>query len=132
MSDIDYGLACEFWDVLGRPLQMRGERLLATFDGPARAVRAGVALADFAKRLGLNVHVGVAESGDDRLAGNPPEQVPRDAIGQGVEFGIGDRLAHRAPLARRHVDGDAIGMTGGAGAQEGKQRPSGGRLRSIA
>lgn len=26
MSEIDYGLACEFWDELGRPLQMRFRR----------------------------------------------------------------------------------------------------------
>lgn len=26
MSDIDYGLACEFWDEYGRPMQMRFRR----------------------------------------------------------------------------------------------------------
>ncbi len=32
MSDIDYGLACEYWDDLGRPLQMRFRRDYAPED----------------------------------------------------------------------------------------------------
>jgi hypothetical protein len=32
VSELDYGLSCEFWDVLGRPLQMRFRRDYAPGD----------------------------------------------------------------------------------------------------
>jgi len=43
----------------GRRIKTMGDGALATFDGPARAVRCGVAIRDAANQLGLAVRVGV-------------------------------------------------------------------------
>jgi class 3 adenylate cyclase len=57
----------------GRRVKWTGDGLLATFDGPARAIECGLALCDGARQLGLEVRVGlhtgeVERRGDD-LAG---------------------------------------------------------------
>ena len=43
----------------GREIKMEGGHLLATFDGPARAIRAASAISDFAGRLGLRIKAGL-------------------------------------------------------------------------
>jgi class 3 adenylate cyclase len=43
----------------GRALASDGEHLLATFDGPARAIRSACAIHATAKRLGAEVHIGL-------------------------------------------------------------------------
>jgi class 3 adenylate cyclase len=43
----------------GREVKTLGDGLLATFDGPARAIRCGQAMAAAARSLGLEVRVGV-------------------------------------------------------------------------
>lgn len=54
----------------GRPVKTTGDGILATFEGPAQAVRCGLAISDGARRLGLDVRVGlhtgeVERRGDD-------------------------------------------------------------------
>jgi class 3 adenylate cyclase len=54
----------------GRPVKTTGDGILATFDGPAQAVRCGLAISDGARQLGLDVRVGlhtaeVERRGDD-------------------------------------------------------------------
>jgi len=54
----------------GRLIGRTGDGLLATFDGPARAVRAGRAIGDEIRRLGVEVRVGlhageIVQRGDD-------------------------------------------------------------------
>ena len=50
-----------------------GDGLLATFDGPARAIRCGQALVDESRRLGIDIrvglHAGECEVRDDDLGG---------------------------------------------------------------
>jgi class 3 adenylate cyclase len=43
----------------GRQIKTTGDGILATFDGPARAIQCGLALCEGARQLGLDVRVGV-------------------------------------------------------------------------
>jgi class 3 adenylate cyclase len=54
----------------GRQVKTTGDGVLATFDGPARAIQCGLAIADGARQLGIEVRVGlhtgeVERRGDD-------------------------------------------------------------------
>jgi pimeloyl-ACP methyl ester carboxylesterase len=53
----------------GREVKTLGDGFLATFDGPARAVRCGQAIVDAARSLGLEVRVGV-HCGEIELIGD--------------------------------------------------------------
>ena len=57
----------------GRLIKTTGDGALATFDGPARAVRAGQAIVEGVQRLGVEAHVGVhageVELRDDDIGG---------------------------------------------------------------
>jgi class 3 adenylate cyclase len=57
----------------GRPVRSTGDGVLATFDGPARAIRCAVAVIDAARRLDLDLraglHTGELELSGDDLAG---------------------------------------------------------------
>jgi pimeloyl-ACP methyl ester carboxylesterase len=57
----------------GHLVDKTGDGILATFDGPARAIRCGIALAESARGLGLEIraglHTGEVEIRGDRLAG---------------------------------------------------------------
>ncbi len=57
----------------GREIQTTGDGFLATFDGPARAVRCGVEIALAVRSLGLEVrvglHTGEVELGEDAVGG---------------------------------------------------------------
>jgi class 3 adenylate cyclase len=43
----------------GHQEKLTGDGILATFDGPARAIRCGTAIRDAARQIGLDVRVGV-------------------------------------------------------------------------
>ncbi len=78
-----------------------GDGILATFDGPARAIRCGLAIRDGARQLGLDVRVGlhtgeVEAMGDDigGLAVHIGERVQRQRHrrrGAGLAHGGGPR-----------------------------------------
>jgi len=57
----------------GRAIEVTPESLLATFDGPARAIRAACAISDSARRLGIKLqtglHTGECDVMNDRLSG---------------------------------------------------------------
>jgi class 3 adenylate cyclase len=57
----------------GRQVKTTGDGILATFEGPARAIRCGLALRDGARQLGVDVRVGVhtgeVERRGDDIAG---------------------------------------------------------------
>ncbi|MGH9766074.1 MAG: alpha/beta fold hydrolase, partial [Blastocatellia bacterium] len=57
----------------GRVFEIAEEGLLATFDGPARAIRAACAISDSARRLGIELqtglHTGECDLMNDRLSG---------------------------------------------------------------
>ncbi|HKQ74401.1 MAG TPA: alpha/beta fold hydrolase [Blastocatellia bacterium] len=74
----------------GRAVEVTNEGLLATFDGPARAVRAACAISDSARRLGIELrtglHTGECDMMNDRVNGVAVEiaaQVAaRSAVGE--------------------------------------------------
>ena len=69
----------------GREIKTTGDGFLATFDGPARAIRCGRAIADVLKSLNIQVRVGV-HTGECELT--------REDIG-GIAVHIGARvMAH--------------------------------------
>jgi class 3 adenylate cyclase len=92
----------------GREIKTLGDGFLATFDGPARAIRCACAIRDESRRLGIEVRAGLHTGeielrGDDiggtavniaaRVAGfaHPPEVVVSRTVtdlvaGSGVEF----------------------------------------------
>ena len=57
----------------GRPLELTGDRVVATFDGPARAIRCAEAITGAARDLGLptqaGLHTGECELRDERVSG---------------------------------------------------------------
>ena len=57
----------------GREIDMVGDRPLAIFDGPARAIRCAVAITEYASRLGVEMraglHTGECEMVDGKVAG---------------------------------------------------------------
>src|SRR5262249_56589805 len=57
----------------GRAVEITSDGLLATFDGPARAIRAACAISDSARRLGVGLqtglHTGECDVMNDRVSG---------------------------------------------------------------
>ena len=57
----------------GRALELTGDRVVATFDGPARAIRCAAAIGDAARGLGLatrsGLHTGECEVRGERVSG---------------------------------------------------------------
>ena len=62
----------------GRQVKTTGDGILATFDGPARAIQCGLAICDGARQLGVEVRVGV-HTGEVERRGN-------DVAGIGVHI----------------------------------------------
>ena len=101
----------------GRDIDMIGDRPLAIFDGPARAIRCAIAISEYASRLGVKMrtglHTGECDMVDGKVGGIAAEigaQVARKAAadevlvsstvkdlvaGSGIKFE--DRGAHRLP-----------------------------------
>lgn len=66
----------------GREIDMVGDRPLAIFDGPARAIRCAVAISEYASRLGVQMrsglHTGECETVEGKVRGVAPD------IGAGI------------------------------------------------
>jgi class 3 adenylate cyclase len=91
----------------GREVKTTGDGFLATFDGPARAIRCGHAIVEAARRLGIDVRVGlhtgeVEDRGDD--------------IG-GVAVHIGQRISARAAPCEILVSSTVKDLVVGSGLQ---------------
>jgi class 3 adenylate cyclase len=67
----------------GREINTMGDGFLATFDGPARAVRCGRAIADAVKKLGIQIRAGV-HTGECEVMG---EQLGGIAVHIGARIG---------------------------------------------
>src|SRR5262249_1050560 len=65
----------------GKRLAYRGTELMATFDGPARAVRCGANIAQVARRLQLPLHVG-AHTGECELIDGTIQGLTSDVAAQ--------------------------------------------------
>jgi class 3 adenylate cyclase len=89
----------------GRVIKTTGDGALATFDGPARAVRSAQAIAIGARRLGIEVRAGV-HTGEVELRGD-------DIGGLGVH--IGARVAALADPSQVLVSRTVVDLVAGSG-----------------
>jgi pimeloyl-ACP methyl ester carboxylesterase len=86
----------------GRLVKTTGDGLLATFDGPARAVRCACALRDAVADLGVELRAGV-HTGEVELRGD-------DVGGIAVHIRPADRVAGRSRSGARVRDGARPGL----------------------
>ena len=89
----------------GREIKTMGDGVLATFDGPARAVRCGCAIRDEARQLGIVVRAGL-HTGEIELRGD-------DVAGMSVN--IGSRVAACAGPAEVLVSRTIPDLVAGSG-----------------
>jgi pimeloyl-ACP methyl ester carboxylesterase/class 3 adenylate cyclase len=89
----------------GREIDTTGDGFLATFDGPARAVRCALSLADAIRPLGLEIRAGV-HTGEIELAG--------DDI-RGLAVHIGARIAALAGAGEVLVSRTVRDLVAGSG-----------------
>jgi class 3 adenylate cyclase len=89
----------------GRLVKTTGDGILATFDGPARAVRCGRAISDEARSLGLDVRAGV-HTGEVELRGD-------DVAGLGVH--IAQRVCAVAGPGEVAVSRTVVDLAAGSG-----------------
>ncbi len=89
----------------GREIEMKNGQLLATFDGPARAIRAASAISDFAMRLGLKLKAGLHTGECD---------VIDDHVG-GIAVGIGAQVAAKAAVGEVLVSHTVKDLVAGSG-----------------
>lgn len=89
----------------GREVDTAGDGFLATFDGPARAVRCGVAVTRAVGDLGLEVRAGI-HTGEIEIAGDKPG---------GIAVHIGARVAARAGPGEVLVSSTVRDLVAGSG-----------------
>ncbi len=89
----------------GREIDTAGDGFLATFDGPARAVRCAVSIAEALKPLGLEVRAG-AHTGEIELAGDDV---------RGIAVHIGARVAALAGPSEVWVSSTVKDLVAGSG-----------------
>jgi class 3 adenylate cyclase len=90
----------------GREVDTAGDGFLAVFDGPARAIRAGRAIVEAMRRLGLEVRVGVHTGEVEQLAGGK--------LG-GIAVHIGARVAAAAQPGEVLVSSSVRDLVAGSG-----------------
>ncbi len=89
----------------GREIERAGDGLFATFDGPARAIRCGSAIADEVSGLGIAVRVGI-HTGEC--------EVVEDQI-EGIAVHIGARIAGQANAGEVLVSSTVRDLVAGSG-----------------
>ena len=89
----------------GRPVKATGDGILATFDGPARAVRCACAIRDLVRSLGIEVRVGV-HAGEVELVG--------DDIA-GIAVHVAQRIQHHAQPSEVLVSSTIKDLVAGSG-----------------
>jgi class 3 adenylate cyclase len=89
----------------GREVKTLGDGLLATFDGPARGIRCGLAIAEAVKALGLDVRVGL-HTGE--------VEVMQDDLG-GIAVHIAARIGAEATPGNVFVSSTVKDLVAGSG-----------------
>jgi class 3 adenylate cyclase len=89
----------------GREIKTLGDGMLATFDGPARAIRCALAVTDAVKTLGIEVRVGL-HTGEVELVGD-------DVAGIAVH--IAARVGALAETGEVLVSGTVKDLVAGSG-----------------
>jgi class 3 adenylate cyclase len=107
----------------GREIDVSGNRFIAAFDGPARAIRCARAISDTARRLGLDVRVGLHTGECDLIEGK---------IG-GIAVDIGGQIAGRASRSEILVSRTVKDLVAGSGLafSERGVHPVGGPLGEL-
>ncbi|HYY98801.1 MAG TPA: hypothetical protein VE642_09440, partial [Pyrinomonadaceae bacterium] len=89
----------------GREIDMVGDRPLAIFDGPARAVRCAYRIVEYASRLGVEMRAGLHTGECDVVDGKV----------SGVAAEIGVRVAHKAAAGEVLVSNTVKDLVAGSG-----------------
>ncbi len=89
----------------GRRIRHEDGSLTATFDGPARAVRAAIAISDAARRLGIVIQCGL-HTGECEIA---------DETVRGLAVRIGEQLSIHAAPGEVLVSGTVKDLVAGSG-----------------
>ena len=89
----------------GREVETAGDGFLATFDGPARAVRCATSVVDAVRELGLDVRAGV-HTGEVEVA---------DGNVRGIAVHIGSRVAALAAPGEVLVSRTVVDLVAGSG-----------------
>jgi pimeloyl-ACP methyl ester carboxylesterase len=89
----------------GREVEFMGDGLLATFDGPARAIRCACAIAEAVRALGIEIRAGL-HTGEIELAGS--------AV-RGIAVHIGARVAAEAGVGEVLVSSMVKDLVAGSG-----------------
>ncbi|MGH9936002.1 MAG: alpha/beta fold hydrolase, partial [Blastocatellia bacterium] len=76
----------------GRVVEVTEESLLATFDGPARAIRAACAISDSARRLGIKLQTGLHTGECDMTNGRVSGAAAEIALQVAVQSALGEVL----------------------------------------
>jgi pimeloyl-ACP methyl ester carboxylesterase/DNA-binding winged helix-turn-helix (wHTH) protein len=105
----------------GRELDMVGDRPLAIFDGPARAIRCASAITEYASRLGImmraGLHTGECElvSAPGEVSGPVPGGVPRAVKVCGIAPQVGAQVANSAAAGEVLVSSTVKDLVAGSG-----------------
>ncbi|QQS45663.1 MAG: alpha/beta fold hydrolase [Acidobacteriota bacterium] len=89
----------------GKVIEVAGDHLMATFDGPARAIRAACAISDAAARLGVGLKTGL-HTGECDVVG--------DRVG-GIAIEIATQMAHQAAQGEVLVSSTVKDLVAGSG-----------------
>jgi len=89
----------------GRDIDMDGDRPLAIFDGPARAIRCATAISEYASRLGAHMRAGLHTGECDMVDGK---------VG-GIAAEIGAQVAKKAAPDEVLVSGTVKDLVAGSG-----------------
>ncbi len=105
LDDHDQIVRAELSQYRGREISTTGDGFFASFDGPARAVRCGVAITEAVRRLGVEVRVGV----------HTGECEARGADLAGIAVHIGARVASLAGPGEVLVTSTVRDLVAGSG-----------------
>jgi serine/threonine protein kinase/class 3 adenylate cyclase/alpha-beta hydrolase superfamily lysophospholipase len=95
----------------GRPAEIIGDKVIATFDGPARAIRAACAIRDSARRLGIKLQTGLHTGECDVL--------PDGVSGTAVE--LATEVATQAAVGEILVSSTVKDLVAGSGIRFGER-----------
>jgi class 3 adenylate cyclase len=105
LAEHDRVVGAELERFRGRLVKTTGDGVLATFDGPGRAIRAGCAIRDALRRLGIEARAGL-HSGEVELRG--------DDVG-GIAVHIAARVATAASAGEVLVSRTVVDLVAGSG-----------------
>jgi class 3 adenylate cyclase/pimeloyl-ACP methyl ester carboxylesterase len=90
---------------LGEQQKFTGDGILATFDGPARAIRCGTAIRDAARQIGLDIRVGIHTGEVER----------RGAELAGIAVHLAHRVCETAEAGEVLVSRTVVDLVAGSG-----------------